>query len=335
MANIYDKDGNIIDVGGSVTIQRQLMSGVPIAKINGTQLYAPDGGGGGNLPPLTGKTLVVFGDSAVAAGTWASRMAATLGANYQQFAMGGATWRNKWTDEQKTTFDNKTLGKRIELFEAWVNQGNIPDIIQFQIGGNDIIDGDIVENTDVDGNACSNYGSVQTAFKYLQYEKYQYCTTTAECMRYYLELLRRQFPNALIVVGTIFQRYSTDPELITSKAISDIIRDVCYRLGIQVIEGDKYIGFSQHTEAFYPRYTKDNGVTVLGGTPTKENPYFCFMRDSDHAVVNVSEAEDSSGNVKTGYSVRYGLYTYDGKHVNDAGDDKVYNFMCAALKSLV
>ena len=59
------------------------------------------------------------------------------------------------------------------------------------------------------------------------------------------------------------------------------------------------------------------------------------MRDSDHAIVNVSEAEDSSGNVKTGYSVRYGLYTYDGKHVNDAGDDKVYNFMCAALKSLV
>lgn len=43
--NLYDKDGNILDVGGNVTIQRQLTSGVPIAKINEMQLYAPDGGG--------------------------------------------------------------------------------------------------------------------------------------------------------------------------------------------------------------------------------------------------------------------------------------------------
>ena len=47
MAQIYNKNGNPIDVGGSVTIQRQLLSGVPIAKINDVQLYAPQGGGGG------------------------------------------------------------------------------------------------------------------------------------------------------------------------------------------------------------------------------------------------------------------------------------------------
>lgn len=44
---LYDKDGNVIEVAGDVTIQRQLTSGVPIAKINDTQLYAPQGGGGG------------------------------------------------------------------------------------------------------------------------------------------------------------------------------------------------------------------------------------------------------------------------------------------------
>ena len=55
MANIYDNNGNVIDVGGSVTIQRQLILGVPIAKINGTQLYAPQGGGGGGD---TGETVI-------------------------------------------------------------------------------------------------------------------------------------------------------------------------------------------------------------------------------------------------------------------------------------
>lgn len=44
---ITDYQGNPIDVGGAVSIVRQLLSGVPIAMINGIQLYAPQGGGGG------------------------------------------------------------------------------------------------------------------------------------------------------------------------------------------------------------------------------------------------------------------------------------------------
>lgn len=46
---ITDYQGNRIDVGGSVTIQRQLLSGTQIAKINGIQIFAPtpSGGGGG------------------------------------------------------------------------------------------------------------------------------------------------------------------------------------------------------------------------------------------------------------------------------------------------
>lgn len=45
MAELYDKDGNRLDVGGAVNIVRQLLSGIPIAKINDIQLYAPSGGG--------------------------------------------------------------------------------------------------------------------------------------------------------------------------------------------------------------------------------------------------------------------------------------------------
>lgn len=44
---LTDSFGNPLNVGGDVTITRQLTSGVPTAKINGVQLYAPAGGGGG------------------------------------------------------------------------------------------------------------------------------------------------------------------------------------------------------------------------------------------------------------------------------------------------
>lgn len=57
MAQIYDKDGNPIDVGGNVNIVRQLVAGTKIATINGIQLYAPtsSGGGGGNSSTPYGK----------------------------------------------------------------------------------------------------------------------------------------------------------------------------------------------------------------------------------------------------------------------------------------
>lgn len=47
--NLYDNKGNVLNVGGSVNIQRQLISGVPIAKINGVQLFAPQGGGSATI----------------------------------------------------------------------------------------------------------------------------------------------------------------------------------------------------------------------------------------------------------------------------------------------
>ena len=49
MAQLYDKNGNPIPVGDEVRIVRQQLSGIPIAQINGEQLYAPQGGGGSAL----------------------------------------------------------------------------------------------------------------------------------------------------------------------------------------------------------------------------------------------------------------------------------------------
>lgn len=67
MAQIFDKDGNPIDVGGAVSIVRQLLSGVPIAKINDIQLYAPQGGGGGDstkyVTVATSDKIGIIGDS--------------------------------------------------------------------------------------------------------------------------------------------------------------------------------------------------------------------------------------------------------------------------------
>lgn len=47
--NLYDNKGHVLNVGGSVNIVRQLLSGVPIAQINGFQLYAPQGGGSATI----------------------------------------------------------------------------------------------------------------------------------------------------------------------------------------------------------------------------------------------------------------------------------------------
>lgn len=53
MAQIYDNNGNPIDVGGSVNIVRQLLTGTKIASINGIQLYAPPSSGGGGEEIVT------------------------------------------------------------------------------------------------------------------------------------------------------------------------------------------------------------------------------------------------------------------------------------------
>lgn len=63
MAQLYDNEGNPIDVGGSVKIVRQLLSGVPIAKINEIQLYAPQGGGGGGGGDTEETVLTAVGSS--------------------------------------------------------------------------------------------------------------------------------------------------------------------------------------------------------------------------------------------------------------------------------
>lgn len=49
MAQLYDNEGNPIHVGGEVRIVRQQLSGIPIAKINGEQLFAPSSGGSATI----------------------------------------------------------------------------------------------------------------------------------------------------------------------------------------------------------------------------------------------------------------------------------------------
>lgn len=62
---LTDKDGNPIDVGGTITIVRQLLSGIPIATVNDTQLYAPssEGSGGGGSSSARSVKIVCYGNS--------------------------------------------------------------------------------------------------------------------------------------------------------------------------------------------------------------------------------------------------------------------------------
>lgn len=111
MANIYDKDGNIIDVGGAVSIVRQLLSGVPIAKINNTQLYAPQGGGGGDsvkyVTIANSDKIGILGDSftesayAVRGKSYISKLSLFSDFNFVNFGKSGDIYLGRIYDIRK------------------------------------------------------------------------------------------------------------------------------------------------------------------------------------------------------------------------------------------
>jgi len=267
--------------------------------------------------PTSGKTMIVFGDSSTATGNtkWAQRLAEELEIDtFRNYANGGATWRNKYQDQTLTN----CLGAQINSFES---ENIEPDIIIIQLGGNDI------SNTE-------DIGTASDAFSTYNYKELESATTTYACMRYYLEYLKRQYPTAYIVVGTVFQRLGNmNGE--SAKRVNDVIIDVCKRMCIQIIDGERYCGFSPFTEPCQPYYNDGNpGVANDRTNLSRTNPIYNFIKDSTGQISTYEEATNN-GVLNNGYSKRYGLYTYDGKHQSQAGEDKVFKFYLSEMKRLI
>lgn len=251
-----------------------------------------------NTLPLQDKKVAVFGDSSTAHGIteWVARVAQATGAKIYNEAKSGWFLANN--------VDGLDIKHEIQTFIA---RSITPDIIIVQMGGNDL------------RLTGAERGSVESAFANYNYRTLESATTTAECLRYALQFLRDTFPDALILVGTVFERSSGTAELVNT-----IIRGVCEKLCIQVVDGCKYMGFSPYTEVKSPYYTES------GGDPSRANPIFNYINDSTGEVVTENEAV-VGGILQQGYSKRYGLYTYDGKHQILRGEKKVAQYWLSEL----
>lgn len=271
--------------------------------------------------PLEGKNIVIFGDSSTAgsasSGTnWFNRMCKDLGAeNYRNYAAGGQTILNQ--DGTTTNYLKASIETAISNINSQWN-GKV-DVIMLQIGGNDI-------------GYLSQKGSIEDAFASYNYLTKKDDKTIYGSLRYCLEHLRRTFPDALITMGTVFGRLGSDIYGGT-KEINEIITNCCDVLKIQVIDGGKYMGFS-YLELGTPYYNDTNmGVANDRTALSRENPAYNYL-DANGNIVTYEEATDN-GTLKNGYTKRYGLYTYDGKHQNQRGEDKVKKFMQSQIAMIV
>ena len=273
--------------------------------------------------PLNEKNIIIFGDSstdgsATSGTNWFNRMCKELGAaNYRNYAMGGQTILNR--EDSTTNYLKKSIENAIANINAqW--GGNV-DVIMLQIGGNDMV-------------YLSQIGTAEAAFSSYNYLAYKDDKTIYGSLRYCLELLRRTYPQALITMGTVFGRMGGDFDGNAQK-INDVIKTCCNAMKIQVIDGGTYMGFSPFTEISVPYYNDGNpNVANDRSVLSRENPAYNFINDATGEIVTYDVATDG-GVLKSGYSKRYGLYTYDGKHQTKEGEDKVMKFMSSEIKRLV
>ena len=269
------------------------------------------------------KKVIIFGDSSTdgnaSVGTnWFARMCELLGVkHYKNFAVSGQTILNQ--EGTSNNYLKASIEQAIEYISTHWN-GSV-DVIMLQIGGNDM-------------GHLSEIGSAEDAFSSYNYLTYKDNKTIYGSLRYCLELLRRTYPQAMITMGTVFGRSGSNYNG-NAEAINDVIKTCCDAMKIQVIDGGKYMGFSPFTEISSPYYNDNNPNVVNDRTAlSRTNPAYNFINDDTGEIVTYDVATNG-GVLKSGYSKRYGLYTYDGKHQTKKGEDKVMMFMYNELKKLV
>lgn len=251
--------------------------------------------------PLRGKTIAFIGDSAIQTGNceMTERCAKLLGVKeYYNYAMGGYTWKNKFKDGEYDTCCKL-------LIDRLINGGKKPDIIIFQIGGNDL-------------GYLSELGSIESAFSQYNYKTLAEDTSIYGGIRYNLQRTIETFPNSNIIVGTVFQRRGSD-----ASKIATPIREVCARLGIPIIEGNLYSGISRYTELDSPVYS-DNPDG--GNRGSRDYPQYMWV-ESDGTISSNDSKSDNAVKV-------YGKYTYDGTHRTLEGDYHIAEWMASQIASV-
>lgn len=260
-----------------------------------------------NKQNLSGLKIAYLGDSAIDVGNkeWPQWCSKLLGAEYQVFATGGYTYANQFTDEGKTTYKN-CLKLLVDRLLAYSTENNwIPDIIVLQIGGNDLY-------------LIDKLGTLEDAFADFNYKTLQKDDTTYGGIRYNLQRLGELFPNAYIIVGTVFQRREDD-----ASKIAIPVREVCAKLGVSVIDGNKYSGISSFEELKkWPIYSDNPDGLNIG---SREYPQYNWV-EPDGTIVTVDAKTDDA--VK-----KYGKYTFDGTHKTIKAEKHIAIFMASQISS--
>lgn len=247
--------------------------------------------------PLEGKKIAFLGDSAidVPGKFWTVKCAEILGAEQKTFAVGGSTWAAQLTSDG--SYGN-CMAKRVEQLKA---SGFNPDIIVTQMGGNDLY---------------QTLGTKEAVMK-PNYKLYAKDTTTYGGIRYNIENIIREFPNAILIIGTVFQRMGDKTTTVT-----DALKDMAYEFACPVIDGNSFSGISNRMETILPNYT-DSPT----GSVTPEYPRYNWV-EPDGEIVPVDKKTENA--VK-----RYGLYTYDGTHKTAKGEERMVNFFAAQILNYV
>ena len=255
---------------------------------------------------LSDLKIAYLGDSAIDVGNreWPKWCSELLGAECQIFATGGYTYANQFTDGDKTTYKT-CLKLLVDRLVSYSTENNwIPNIVVLQIGGNDLWLND-------------KLGTLEDAFKNFNYEVLAKDDTTYGGIRYNIQRLNTLFPNAQVIVGTVFQRRGDD-----ASKIAIPIREVCAKLGVPVIDGNKYSGINTYEELTNPVYSDNPDETNTG---TREYPQYNWV-ESDGTVVSVDSKTESA--VK-----KYGRYLYDGTHKTLKAEKHIAIFMASQISS--
>lgn len=260
-----------------------------------------------NRQILKNKKIAYIGDSAIDVGNreWPKWCSELLGADYQIFCHGGYTYANQFSDDSKTTYTNCLKVLVDNLINYSTSDSWTPDLIILQIGGNDLWLED-------------KLGTLDDAFSDFNYKTLAKDDTTYGGIRYNIQRLSEHFSNATIIAGTVFQRRGND-----ASYISEPIREVCYKLGIPVIDGNKYSGFSQFEELSKTYVYSDNPDGSNNGS--RGYPQYNWVEQDGSVVSKESKTENA---VKV-----YGKYTYDGTHKTIKGEKHIAIFMASQISS--
>ncbi|WP_447766990.1 SGNH/GDSL hydrolase family protein [Sphingobacterium faecium] len=238
-----------LEEGGSVTTYESYKDG--ISEIQGKKIFA-ESSSTSKLIPFINKRIVFLGDSITASLNYdyVARILTHMSfKSVVRLARSGATWTNTIdtvydvTSTGGSTTSDNVIWNQVNRLKKMISDGlaQNPDIIYISAGTNDFgrPKGDIT-------TAFTGAITGRTANQIL---------TLTDAVRWNIELILAEWPNAQIILATPIQRGIADNSTIFN--IGDLIEECGKRLSFHVIRQDQKIGVYGFKELNSPTFLYD------------------------------------------------------------------------------